>query len=77
MLDADQEISNAAGASKLTLSKITSEKGQKVTTRNETAGISKKTTEPRKSWSSQTIRPTKKVKDQNRIVQLVELLDYD
>ncbi len=52
-------------------------KGQKVTTRNETAGTSKETTEPRKSQSCRTIRPTEKAPDQNLIVQLVELLDRD
>lgn len=50
ILDTDREISNIADASKLTPSKVISRKGRKVTTKNETAGTSKKTMEPRKSW---------------------------
>ena len=77
MLDAGRKVSNTAGASKSTPSKVTSRNGRKVTTRNETAGTSKETTEPRKSRSGRTIRLTEKAQDQNLIVQLVELLDRD
>ena len=77
MLDAGRKASNTAGASKSTPSKVTSRKSRKVTTRNETAGTSKETTEPRKSRSGRTIRLTEKAQDQNLIVQLVELLDRD
>ena len=77
MLDAGRKVSNTAGASKSTPSKVTSRKGQKVTTRNETAGTSKETTELKKSHSGQTIKPTEKAQDQNLIVELVELLGRD
>lgn len=68
MLDTGQKVNNTTSASDLTFSKITSRKGQKITIKNEIAETSKKIIEPRKSWSSQIIRPRKKTQDQNLIV---------